>query len=47
MRIPRYITDYVDNLNEQDCRHQYAQLLAKRHAEKRKDTIERWIREPA
>lgn len=39
MRIPRYISDYVNQLNEIDVRHQYAQLLAKRHAEQRKATM--------
>lgn len=35
MRIPKYVTDYVNTLSERDCRHQYARLLAKVQAEQR------------
>lgn len=36
MKVPKYVTDYVANLSERDCRHQYARLLAKIAAEQRK-----------
>lgn len=36
MRIPKYVTEYVNTLNERDVRHQYARLLAKIAAEQRK-----------
>lgn len=42
VKVPKYISDYVSQLNEQDVRRQYAQLLAKRQSEKRKETLERW-----